>query len=103
MSIYFKGMKVPKCCGECPVFYEDVCAITAEWKFPDEFDAAKERLPGCPAVPVAPHGRLGDLDAIMARCKDEKGVYFGRDCAVIGEAIESAPTIIPADPAEEDE
>lgn len=45
---------------------------------------------------VGRHGDLIDRDALISRCKDEKGCYYGHDCAVIGEAVESAPTVIPA-------
>lgn len=45
---------------------------------------------------IGPHGDLIDRDALISRCKDEKGCYYGHDCAVIGEAVESAPTVIPA-------
>lgn len=52
------------------------------------------------AVPVPPHGRLIDADALISRVTDEKGNYYGHDCAVIGEAVEFAPTIIPAEEGE---
>lgn len=48
------------------------------------------------AAEVGRHGDLIDRDALISQCKDEKGCYYGHDSAVIGEAIESAPTVIPA-------
>ena len=45
---------------------------------------------------IGRHGDLIDRDELISRCKDEKGCYYGHDCAVIGEAVESAPTVIPA-------
>ena len=49
------------------------------------------------AVPVPDHGRLIDADALVTSLKDEKGSYIGYEAAVIGEAVEAAPVIIPAD------
>lgn len=49
------------------------------------------------AVPVPPHGRCIDADALISRCKDEKGSYYGHESAIIGEAVESAPTVIEAE------
>ena len=49
------------------------------------------------ALQVKKHGDLIDGDAIIRRCKDEKGGYYGHDCAVIGEAVESAPVVIGRD------
>lgn len=48
------------------------------------------------AVPVPQHGRLGDLDALMKLEVVPSDNWVFR-------AIEKAPTIIPADPAEEGE
>lgn len=45
---------------------------------------------------IGRHGDLIDRDALISQCKDEKGCYYGHDSAVIGEAVESAPTVIPA-------
>ena len=49
------------------------------------------------AIPVPDHGRLIDADAIVRKCKDEKGGYYSYESAVIGEAVDSASTIIPSD------
>jgi hypothetical protein len=60
----------------------------------------RERLTQTTAVPVPPHGRLIDADALISRCKDQKGSYYGHESAVIGEAVESAPTVIEAEEGE---
>ena len=65
-------------------------------EFLDEFTA--EGLLEIPLyVMGAPHGRLIDADALISRCKDEKGSYYGHESAIIGEAVESAPTVIEAE------
>ena len=52
------------------------------------------------AVPVPPHGRLIDADALMASFRDEKGSYYGYESAIKGEAVEAAPTVIEAEEVE---
>lgn len=46
--------------------------------------------------PVPPHGRLIDADALAAKCDDPHWCVWLSD-------IEDAPTVIPADPAEEED
>jgi len=70
MSILIKDMEMPESCYECPCgdneFYE--CLATKErisyhhdeYGYPDG-----ERQDWCPLVPVPPHGRLIDADAMM--------------------------------------
>ena len=65
-DILIRGMEMPKNCTECPCFSQwDDCGINHEWKFADEFDKTKDRLPSCPLGPLPEkHGRLGDLDKL---------------------------------------
>ena len=49
------------------------------------------------ALQVKKHGDLIDGEALILRCKDKKGSYYGHDSAVIGEAVESAPVVIGRD------
>ena len=69
MSILIKGIKMPKCCADCPCFY-DFISCQALFDGTDDFsmsgfDEFKERLPNCPLVEVpTPHGRLIDADAL---------------------------------------
>lgn len=49
------------------------------------------------AIPVTDHGRLVDGDKIVEGCKDKEGRYISQFAAAIGETVEAAPTIIPAD------
>ena len=74
-----------------------VCPFSdEEWDIHDPM-SSEFRLSDCPLVPVSDHGRLIDGDAIVRKCKDEKGGYYSYESAVIGEAVDSAPTIISAD------
>ena len=52
-------------------------------------------------VPVPPHGRLIDADALISQCKDEKGSYYSFQSAVVGDAVESASTVIEAEDGKE--
>ena len=63
------------------------------------------------AVPVPPHGRLIDADALMQIIREHdyplKAHFNSTDNGMftigIQQAVDEAPTIIPADPAEEGE
>ena len=89
MGVYIPGMEMPKSCAECPCFGQyDACDVTGSWKWKDEFDQNKERLPDCPLIQVPPHGRLIDADALMELEVIPSDNWVFR-------AIEKAPTIIP--------
>lgn len=109
MGVYIKVMEMPKDCKHCRFStgcsfcegFHDHCvlepdSVETEWDFSD--GVFPNSIPDwCPLVPVPPHGRLIDADALISGCKDEKGSYYGHDSAVIGEAVESAPTVIEAE------
>jgi hypothetical protein len=98
MSIYIKGMEMPKGCFECPFKHRGFngsetvhyCyAICKEVSDDGDIDA------DCPLIPVPPHGDLIDRDALpwekqglMLTDPDEWGLKAWD--------IEHAPTIIPA-------
>ena len=94
MSVYIKGMKMPKNCGQClfkglsPTGESMVCELTLDtvpwdWKPTD-----------CPLIPVPDHGRLIDADA-LDYFKDDSGIAVF-DFVTRGQ-IKAAPTIIPAE------
>lgn len=87
MSVYIKGMEMPMDGMLCIDIFPD-------GRVAGHYDCSIDWVK---AVPVPPHGRLIDADALISRVTDEKGNYYGHDCAVIGEAVESASTIIPAE------
>ena len=104
MSVLIRGMEMPKNCGDCKAFVchrqwagdvgDCFCGITKN-------DAkAKEKNADCPLVPVPPHGRLIDADALLTHkgdCYDAQGYLL---YAVGTGNIMCAPTIIPAEEGE---
>ena len=113
MSVYIKGMEMPKSCGQC-------LSIGWHYVFECRLDDVEEgeRLPDCPLTPVPPHGRLIDADALGIRDAEkqayeaylrEKGEFFieeplleymrGRLEGLTDACgrVRFAPTIIPAD------
>ena len=92
MSVYIKGMEMPNNCINCAARHGAECWLADCSYIPN---IRKERPKWCPLVPVPPHGRLGDLDKLAIEIMDAKNA----DQALA--MIDDAPTIIPADPAEE--
>ena len=66
-------------------------------------------LSGIKAVPVPDHGRLIDADALKESIKEARKAQpeiadvYDNDYFLVAEWLASAPTVIPADPAEEGE
>ncbi len=81
MSLYIKGLEMPKSGSAYVLVIHPDGAITTV--------TGGRELP-YKAIPVPPHGRLGDLDALAAGCDEP---YW---CRWLSE-IEDAPTIIPPD------
>lgn len=109
MSVYIKGMKMPKNCLFCPMSHWNKldqltgCEIVPGKKHIPESDAdfwGHDRPDWCPLVEIPPHGRLGDLDALKEKVwdADTRCVYV--QVVDLGD-IEEAPTIIPAEREEE--
>lgn len=94
-DILIKGMEMPK-----------EGTVIAVYKIDGKLYATRG-LSGrlFPLVPVPPHGRLIDADALKAKAieRSEKcGMCVNvLDKVITAYDIETAPTIIPADPAEE--
>lgn len=111
MSMFIKGMEIPKNCSTCPCFQYNM--------FDDDIDgyckALKTKItdsdkyhPNCPLTEIpTPHGRLIDADALwdrMYKYSDNEGAKmpFGDNDFMIHkdsacELIEDAPTIIEAE------
>lgn len=105
MSILIKGIKMPKCCADCPCFY-DFISCQALFDGTDDFsmsgfDEFKERLPNCPLIEVpTPHGRLIDADKLpVVDFFDNEDWY----AIIHKESIDAAPTIIGAEEGEDNE
>ena len=94
MGVYIKGMEMPTSCGVCPLMrtveYEEICPLLGQYA------CRYDRNEDCPLVPVPPHGRLVDADAL--------GYFpYNMDFCDGGEAdewVQNAPTIIPAEEGE---
>ena len=106
MSILIKGMEMPTRCGRCDmcvpeadgdIDWHNVCCITGA----DIVDVG-EKMVDCPLVPVPPHGRLIDADALEKEAQkrmlicDKNGNQFQKPYEIM-RAIALAPTIIPAE------
>ena len=102
MGVYIKGMEMPT--GD-----EMLCInIFPDGKVTSHFDL--RCMPVAKAVPVSPHGRLGDLNELHKEAvrRSEKAGTYGSwynctDRVISAFDIEVAPTIIPADPATDGE
>ena len=100
MSILIKNMEMPKDCPYCPL---------AHWNFKNEFTGceivkkyfsteemyADGKPDFCPLVPVPPHGRLIDVNALYVTAIDITDLPVG-ECLMVylKEDIDNAPTII---------
>ena len=105
MSVYIKGMEMPQGCEYCKLRHRhqgytatDYCVLFARivdpWTFGRFMNGA--RPDWCPLVPVPPHGRLIDAEALAEHTTTEW--FCGRKRVNVPfKAVYSAPTIIPAD------
>ena len=100
MSILIKGMEMPESCHKCE--FIDIlptcpCRKMEDGDFWYNVSLAVDVHKDCPLVPVPPHGRLTDADALEE--------YFVNDpsCLTIFDAIkklQGMPTIIPEEEGE---
>ena len=99
MSVLIKGMEMPKSCYKCPLRRRDgmdiVCPVAHERFSVADVNILNYRLDNCPLVPVPQHGRLIDADILVAKCDDPYWCVWLSD-------IDDAPTVIPAEPKEEE-
>ena len=111
MSILIKDMEMPDRCFACPlcdvIDSEVNCAIShgsyIEYREIAEQTAINGRSSDCPLIPVPPHGRLIDADALIAKQQEDADLfnnYYSLLNAVAN--IANAPTIIPADEPKEE-
>lgn len=113
MGVYIRGMEMPKNCIKCKLCVSYKCVLTGEIRWSDEFDYDSKRFEDCPLVPVPPHGRLIDADALIT--KDNKDYEAALDATTtvatksmimriheqMQSVISETPTIIPAEPCKE--
>ena len=96
MSIYIKGIKMPKDCWHCPMINNvDECCLLTE-KQHDMYEGEMDQVQAafCPLIEVPPHGRLIDADKQKPYMLNE---HYRYRRVYDAEEIENAPTIIPAD------
>ena len=112
MGVYIKGMEMPKDCLHCCFAsgcsycegYNDRCAfepddIKTDWDF--AHGVFPESIPDwCPLVPVQPHGRLVDADALEYHADNVRDPMGRTEKTVMWKKIESAQTILPAEGVE---
>ena len=94
MSILIKGMEMPTNCESCPCKTADAfgglgCQATG---YIPLRKANQGRPDNCPLVPVPPHGRLIDADALCDGLVSNHPVVIH---------AKNAPTVIPASEREE--
>ena len=97
MSILIKGMEMPSSCYKCHLRQRNgmyiVCPVAHARFSVADVNILDFRLKNCPLVPIPPHGRLIDADALgefpynMDFC----------DGYEADEWVRNAPTIIPAE------
>ena len=111
MSVLVRGMEMPTSCTRC-IFsgwsnlYQFRCVLQKDE--PVLYDCRHDksiavvmdgRADKCPLVPIPPHGRLIDADALPW---EKQGLLAAdEDWAIPCSVIENAPTIIPAEEGEE--
>lgn len=108
MSILIEGMEMPKKGSwiSLRVFPDGQCVLHSWCGNDDEIKF--EFMEHLTAVPVPPHGRLGDLDELAKRIEHERFNHMHTDGLAARHhvteyghflnAISKAPTIIQADP-----
>lgn len=101
MGVYIKGMEMPCACVFCE-FYDGDLYWCRGAKKEVPYSPEDKRAKFCPLVPVPPHGRLIDADALFEKIPEgdiEHDVKISRLDA-IGDVctwVLTAPTIIEAE------
>jgi hypothetical protein len=106
MSILIKGMEMPKSCYKCPMRRRDgmdiVCPVAHERFSVADVNILDYRLDRCPLVPVPPHGRLIDADALKVSLAfaEKTADWAVPALRAVLMVIDEMPTIIPAEEGE---
>lgn len=97
MSVIVRNMEMPTSCADCPIGDSLCCSlmpgVPALWKEYTLAIRTNRRHEDCPLVPVPPHGRLIDADALL----DDLLFPSKQFEQGMRELIGDAPTIIPAE------
>lgn len=110
MSVYIRGMEMPKSCDDCPLGDSLSCqllpGVPALWREYTNAVRENRRHSDCPLVPVPPHGRLGDLDELAKIFREDAADDWNKHATPLNWSdafedvacmIDDAPTIILAD------
>lgn len=116
MGVYIKGMEMPVGCPFCPLSHWTRatdefagCNIVPGKRFAMLNDIAfaespaKSRPDYCPLVPVPPHGRLIDADALLSlldKCMFPSDMVTTSAVRMATNWIKDAPTVIEAEGGE---
>lgn len=110
MGVYIKGMKMPTSCYDCNCFIRDSDGSDYCCLLMQDIEDNHKRDDDCPLIPVPPHGRLIDADALrqamyhQAFETDSPMQKWDSGCWIrykmFEQMEESAPTIIPAEEGE---
>lgn len=74
-GVYIKGMEMPDCCLDCPLYNGHGCKATLQMFHPITNVAV--RVEGCPLIEVkTPHGRLIDNDYLVKCPKCGRSDYI---------------------------
>ena len=94
--ILIKGMEMPENCTLCPIltWYDGDGDYVCPFSGVSALNIGRQD--DCPLVPVPPHGRLIDADALLAS-ENQHYEYRSDSFYVETRTIELAPTVIPAD------
>ena len=103
MGIYIPNMEMPTSCEDCPM-----CHSNAEYDYAyccvSSAETSGNKIPsGCPLIPVPPHGRLIDADALLKDITptdedEDNGAKLLMN--VFCQVVKTRPTIIPAEEAD---
>lgn len=96
MGVYIKDMKMPTSCANCQFSgfgglrcERVVCMFTGANAYMNEV----QYLDNCPLIPVPPHGRLIDVEALKPYRLNE---HYKYRLVFDADEVANAPTIIPA-------
>lgn len=104
------NMEMPKSCADCPIGDTLCCSlmpgVPALWKEYTLAIKTNRRHSGCPLVPVPPHGRLIDADALISQYSGNiwtANTDYAEGLRDIIADVKAAPTIIPPSGGKKDE
>lgn len=98
MGVYI-NMEMPKSCDDCRLNNGISCYAVPEYTEDGVVGRTDDRPDWCPLVPVPPHGRLIDADALIDSF--DPSDFWNPDaednCFAAIHVVNCAPTIIPAE------